>query len=147
MPGSMNKNKAIKTVLLVSLLIIIVSVSAGLYLFYKKHADITKARPDFEITASELQKEFETNETASSQKFINKVLEVTGVISSINPSEGDKVNISLKTGNDMSSVICTLQDKAGVSDLRPGNNVTVRGECSGFLMDVLLNNCAIVNSH
>ena len=31
-----------------------------------------------------------------------------------------------------------------MSQLKAGNEITLRGECSGFLMDVLLNNCALI---
>lgn len=140
----MNKNRFIKASVLVLILIIIISAATGLYLFYKKHPDITKTKPDFKITATELQKEFDTDEHAASQKFSNKVLEVTGIISSINASAGNNINITLKTGNDMSSVICTLPSNPEISALKPGDSATIRGECSGFLMDVLLNNCAII---
>lgn len=142
----MSRNKVIKTTVFILLLIIIVSVAAGLYLFYKKHPDITKTKPDYKINATELEKEFETDEQAASQKFGNKVLEVNGIISSINPSEGNNINITLETGNDMSSVICTLSSNPEISALKPGNSATIRGVCSGFLMDVLLNNCAIINT-
>jgi hypothetical protein len=142
----MNRNKVIKATVLIVILIIIISAATGLYLFYKKHPDITKTKPDYKITAIELQKEFDTDEQGASQKFGNKVLEVTGTISSINVSEGNNINITLKTGNDMSSVICTLPSGPEITALKPGNSATIRGVCSGFLMDVLLNNCAIIKT-
>jgi hypothetical protein len=113
-------------------------------MFNKKHTDTAKAKPDFVITAISLQKEFEDNETAASARYINKILEVSGTIASIAQADSSNMNISLKTGNDMSSVICTFHNRADNPQFKPGQELTLRGECSGFLMDVLLNNCAAV---
>ena len=44
----------------------------------------------------------------------------------------------------MSSVICTFPKLTDPSKFKTGEEITLRGECSGFLMDVLLNNCSIV---
>lgn len=128
------------------------AILAGLYLYNLKHTDMAKARPDFIITATALQKEFEINETTASAKYIKKVIEVTGTIASVTQAGGNNLNISLKTGNDISSVICTFPAIADPSKLKTGDIITFRGECSGFTqlfegqppLDVLLNNCAVV---
>jgi hypothetical protein len=136
----------VKIALFVVLFIAVLSILAGLYLFNMKHTNMAKAKPDFIVTASSLQKEFEDNEKIASTKYINKILEVTGTIGSITPADSNNINISLKTGSDISSVICTFHAIANLSKLKTGDEISIRGECSGFLMDVLLNNCAIVQS-
>ena len=136
----------VKIALFVVLFIAVLSILAGLYLFNMKHTNMAKAKPDFIVTASSLQKEFEDNEKIASTKYINKILEVTGTIGSITPADSNNINISLKTGSDISSVICTFHTIANLSKLKTGDEISIRGECSGFLMDVLLNNCAIVQS-
>jgi hypothetical protein len=113
-------------------------------MYNKKHTDTAKAKPDFVVTATVLQKEFEDNETAASAKYINKIVEVTGTVVSVKPAENNSVSITLSTGSDMSSVICTFISLADPSGIKAGDQATVRGECSGFLMDVLLNNCALI---
>ena len=123
-----------------------------LYLYNLKHTDMAKARPDFNITATALQKEFEVNETTASARYINKVIEVTGTIASVMQAGGNNLNISLKTGNDISSVICTFPAIGDASKIKTGDNIVLRGECSGFTqlfpgeppLDVLLNNCAVI---
>lgn len=136
----------IKIALFVVLFIAVSAILVGLYLFNMKHTNMAKAKPDFVVTASSLQKEFEDNEIIASSKYIKKILEVTGTIVSITPADSNNINISLKTGNDISSVICTFQAIANLSTLKNGDEISIRGECSGFLMDVLLNNCAVVLS-
>lgn len=134
----------VKIALFVVLFIAISSILAALILFNKKHTDTTKARPDFIITATSLQKEFEDNEVSASAKYINKILEVSGTIATITPADSNDLNISLKTGSNMSSVICTFPGIKDHSKLKTSSDITLRGECSGFLMDVLLNNCALI---
>ena len=78
--------------------------------------------------------------------YINKILEVSGTIASAAPSDSAHLNISLKTGSDISSVNCVLSAVGDLSKFKPGEEITLRGECSGFLMDVLLKNCAIITN-
>jgi hypothetical protein len=133
----------IKIALFVVLFIAISAILGGLIMYNKKHKDTSKAKPDFVVTAVSLQKEFEDNEITASARYINKIIEVSGKIGSIVQADSSNLNVSLVTGNDMSSVICTLHSRGFNTDLKPGDKITLRGECSGFLMDVLLNNCAI----
>lgn len=134
----------VKIALFIVIFIALSAILAALYYYTLKHTDMSKAKPDFVITATVLQKEFEDNETTASIKYINKIIEVTGNIASIKPVENNYVNISLVTGSAVSSVNCTFPAIADPSQFKPGDAITLRGECSGFLMDVLLNNCAIV---
>jgi pectate lyase len=132
-----------KIALLAALLVVLSAVSSAVYLFYKEAADTGSMKPDFTISATDLQKEFEQNEAAASTKYTNKILEVKGTISSLTKTEGDNVNITLKTASDLSSVICTFPASRVPSQLKEGDEITIKGVCSGFLMDVLLNNCAV----
>jgi hypothetical protein len=136
----------IKIALFVVLFIAVSAILAALIMYNKKHTDTSKAKPDFVVTAVSIQKEFEDNETSASARYINKILEVSGTIATVAQADSSNLNITLKTGNDMSSVICTFHKRADNLKFIPGDEITLRGECSGFLMDVLLNNCAAVQS-
>jgi hypothetical protein len=134
----------VKIALFIVTFIALSAILAALYMYNLKSTDMAKAKPDFIITASELQKAFEADEAAASKKYINKILEVTGKIASVKPAENNILNISLVTASDFFSVICTFPAIADPSKFRTGDDITLRGECSGFLLDVLLNNCAVV---
>ena len=124
--------------------IALAGILAALYMYNLKHTDMAKAKPDFVITATALLKEFEDNEAAASAKYINKIVEITGTVATVKPAENNIVNISLVTESDLSSVICTFTAISDPSSVKAGDAITLRGECSGFLMDVLLNNCVIL---
>jgi hypothetical protein len=134
----------VKIILFIVLVVALITILTALIGFNKKHADTAKVRPDFVITATTLQKEFEDNETAASARYINKIIEVSGIIASTSLSDSAHLNISLKTGSDISSVNCVFPAIGDLSKFKPGDEITLRGECSGFLMDVLLKNCAII---
>jgi len=134
----------IKVALFVVVFIALSGILAALYMFNMKHADMSKAKPDFVISATLLQKEFEADETAASAKYVNKIIEVTGILASVKQSESNILSISLATESELSSVICTLTDLSDPSAFKAGEEITLRGECSGFLMDVLLNNCKVI---
>jgi hypothetical protein len=135
---------SVKIALFIVTFIALSGILAALYLYNLKATDMSKAKPDFVISASALQKAFESDETAASARYIEKILQVTGTIASVKSGENNILSISLVTGNDLSSVICTFPAITDHSKFITGNEITLRGECSGFLMDVLLNNCAAI---
>ena len=135
---------SIKIALLVVFFLAVAGIGYALYLYTLKPKDLQKVKPDFVITAIDLQKAFETDEKASSAKYINKIIETGGEIVSVKPGEKNVLSISLRTGSDFSNVICTFPAPSDTTLFKKGNQITLRGECSGFLMDVLLNNCVAV---
>jgi hypothetical protein len=132
----------------ISLLIVFVLAQAGIltgvYMYNRQHTDLRGSHPDFVVTASELSKEFESDENAATSRYLNKVLEVSGTVGTIKTGDGNITSVTLETGNPMSAVICTFSPSNKPADFEQGKEITVRGECSGFLMDVLLNNCTII---
>lgn len=134
----------VKIALFFVLFVAIGGILTALILYNKKHLDTSKAKPDFVLSSIALEKEFESSETAASAKYVNKVLEIKGTIVSVTPADSSNTNISLKTENELSSVICTFHMLEDPSMFKAGEEITIRGECSGFLMDVLLNNCSVL---
>lgn len=120
-------------------------ILAGLYMYNLQDKDLRKVKPDFTMTASELQKAFETDEASAGSKYINKIIEVSGEVESVKPGENQALVITLKTENPLSAVSCTMQAESLAPELVADDQVSLRGQCSGFLMDVLMNNCTVIN--
>ena len=133
-----------KIALFVIFFIALAGILFGLYMFNLKDKDLRKVKPDFIISATDLQKAYEGNETTANSSYLNKVIEVAGIIGDIKSGEGNTVNVSLKTENPLSSVICTFQSMTDPLKFKTGDQITIRGKCSGFLLDILLNNCVVV---
>ena len=135
--------KNLKIALIAIIIIALAGAAAGFYMYNLKPKDLGKVKPDLIVTASELQSAFEENETAAALKYVNKIVEVSGEVGSVEPGENNSVNISLKTNSSFSSVICTFPTGVGSGRVKEGSQISIRGECSGYLMDVLLNNCVV----
>jgi hypothetical protein len=133
-----------KIVLFVLVLLGLAGAATGYYLFNLKEKDMSKEKPDFVITAADLQKAFEDDEVSAAARYVGKTVEVSGEINAVTPGENNSLNVALKTGSDFAEVICTFRDAAAAGKPEPGKQVTMRGKCSGYLMDVLLQNCVIV---
>jgi hypothetical protein len=144
----MNMKK--KTVILILAIIFLAGLTAGsygLYMFFKKHDDLSRTKPDFELTAHNLLSEFETDEAAASVRYISKVLEVTGPVETIKIGTDSTITVTLKDPGASTGVICSFQGRdIGEINVKKGGIATIRGECSGILFDVLLNNCVLVGN-
>lgn len=119
-------------------------LAAGVgYYFYNKPLDsVQSMRTDISIDASGLLIEFENNEAEANGKYLDKVVEVKGTILELKQQES-KSTLYLDTNNPMSSIICELEKQIDVSEMKVGDQVTVKGICTGYLMDVVLVRCII----
>lgn len=126
-------------------LLVVSGIIAAIYMYNLREKDLNKVRPDYAMTAAALLKAFEDDEPDAVAKYANRIIEVTGAVKAVNPGENNSVNVSLETDSNYMSVICTFRNSGDLPELRAGQVVTVRGECSGYLMDVLMNNCVLVS--
>lgn len=65
-------NRSHKIALWLIFFIAVGGILAGLYMYNLQDKDLAKVRPDFIMTASELQRAFETDEAAAGPKYINR---------------------------------------------------------------------------
>jgi len=133
-----------KIFLAIFLVLAITGIVIAFYLYNLKPRDMNSVKSDYILSSGELLKEFEDNEVAAGKKYINKVVEVSGEIASINAGENNSLNVSLKTDSNISSVICTFASGDDLEGYKSGQEISIRGECSGYLMDVLINRCRVV---
>jgi len=128
-------------------LIVAAIIIASLYLYRqynRKPADLVDIKPAFIVAASNLVSEFETDEAAANKKFLGKVIQVNGVLASAGYSQDTLVNIIL--GDGLHRVGCQFDKRhtTGLGKFQEMNTITVKGICTGYLMDVELNRCVIV---
>ena len=64
-------------------LIIVIAVIIGVSMYFKPHQNMSRQSVAFSLTANELLHEFEVDETIANEKFIDKVIEVSGEIGSV----------------------------------------------------------------
>lgn len=113
-------------------------------MFNKPQKNLQNQKADFVLTAAQLHEEFTADEPAANQKYIGKSIEITGKVTSVNIEKDKAVSVILETSDKNSSVICNFRTSVDPKEIDTMKPVTIRGELSGFLMDVLLNNCVLI---
>ncbi len=92
------------------------------------------------LTAQELAAAYAVDEQAGNEKFLGKILQVSGEIHEI---EGGTPLTVVLNGQGVTRVRVELQvDPNHLPEA--GSEVIVKGSCSGLLLDVVLNNGAII---
>jgi uncharacterized protein (DUF1330 family) len=125
---------------------IVVSVFA--YKEYnRKSTDLSFVKPQVTIDAEKLIAAYETDEENANKLYLGKVLLVNGKISAIENQQDTLVNILLGGQDNMHQVSCLL-DKAQIKNIKNYSvekTIAIKGICTGFLADVELNRCVIVD--
>lgn len=117
----------------------------GYMLWNKPHQDVAAAKADITISANSLLVAFETDEEVANTKYLDKVIMVNGKIRSVEHNDLGEISVILATENDMSSIICNFEPAFDQAEsLKEGVEITLKGLCSGYLMDVVLDRCALV---
>jgi len=134
--------KYIKYILLLAL----IGGALGFYMYNKPHKSISKAKTDIELSANQLFSDFENNEVEANTKYLDKVMEVEGMVKEITKDENGMTSITLEAGSEMFGVICQMDDlsKHKRTDFEEGEKVKFKGICTGVLMDVVLVRCVEV---
>lgn len=105
-------------------------------------ADLLNEKPDFYITSNELISDYLDNEPKADEKYLNKLVQISGEVKQINLT--DQSSSILLVANGMSNVICQLNQNQK-TNVKVGDELTLKGICTGYLMDVVLVECIIVN--
>lgn len=139
------------------LLFLLAAVAAAWY-GYKEYTrtnkDLASAKADFVLAATDLIKEYESNDAASAEKYNGKILEISGQVKAVEKDDKGYYTVVIGDNNSMSSIRCAIdsthQNKA--TSLINQSSVTVRGACTGYNKDemglgsdIILNRCAVIN--
>lgn len=136
-----------KILILLFVTAIIIGSGVYWYAFMRPYQNMLKAKPEFELSATNLFSEFNENETNANAKYLGKVIEITGRV------------VELKTTNDQLAIVLedelfgvrTFIDSSFYStnkqifeSINPGTSVTIRGQCDGMLNDVIISRAVII---
>jgi len=132
----------------ISTLILLVVIVMFLLKIYKPQTQvgINKTEPKFRVSTEELITYFNLDEELGDKKFSNKILQVKGIIADISTIKGKSI-ITLKEESNKASVICHLKPKEQNKLLKykKNNLIVIKGKCTGFLLDVMMINCVIID--
>jgi hypothetical protein len=132
-----------KWIVAVILVLALGVVAVYWYTFKKPARTAASEEALYNVSAKDLALEFEMDENAANLKYLNNVIKVHGTVVGVSESENE-ISVTLKEVGSNAGVTCSFEktslDKSMVA---PGQKVFVKGICSGFLMDVVLNKCSL----
>ncbi|RSK39704.1 OB-fold protein [Mangrovimonas spongiae] len=119
----------------VILIILIVGAVIGYNYVFKNHRNIETEKAQHTLTSKQVANEFSINPNSSQSKYLNKTIEVSGVITEINPNE-------IVIDN---TIVCLFKNLEKQPKL---TQITIKGRFIGYddlLEQVKLDQCIIIN--
>ncbi len=125
--------------------VVFLTVAFAIFFVYNKpHRSTDKV--DESVDAGALLMAFDESEEEANQRFLDKVIEVKGKVKEVIEQENSYILMLGEEGS-FNGISCTLdQEQDSVAfGLKAGDEVVVRGICTGFLLDVVLVNCRVIS--
>lgn len=118
-----------KYLLLFVTVIMLAAAGLGYYLYNKPAIDVQNAKGK-KVSATELYLKFSADSATAKSNYVNKILEVSGIVTQILENQQHQQVVMFKTNTDGAAVNCTLEGPAG--DLKAGHTVGIKGICNGM---------------
>lgn len=115
----------------------------GWYWFNKPRQGVQFKSTEIAITAEQLYNAYNDNEAAADKLYLDKILEVRGTVSDTATVENDAI-LSLDAQPSGGAVSCRFSPGKDVIAIQKGTEITVKGKCTGFNLDVNLADCIII---
>jgi len=120
----------------VYLLVVLILVFLGYNYLYKSHRNIEKESAAYVISAASITNEFEESPSESEKKYLNKTIEIYGVVTELGIDELILDHV----------VFCQFANLMS-QDLKLKESLSVKGRCIGYddlLEQVKLDQCILV---
>lgn len=134
-------------IFLAALLIVIAGVIYVYREYNRTNVDVASETAAFNLKAIDLIKEFNDNGSAATNRYVGKIIAVTGLVKNLKQDERGYFTVSLGDSTSMSSVRCSIDSMytQKATSVKPGMMLMVKGNCTGFDSDELLGLDVIVN--
>jgi tRNA_anti-like len=130
----------------VLLAVIVVMLCTAVYVWFfiwnKPQTNVARAT-GIKTEATSLFQEYSSNEQAANKKYLEKILEVSGEVTEITKNAEGMTVLLLKTDDPMFGINCTMEQKE--MSVKAGDRITLKGICTGYLTDIVLIRCYLVN--
>lgn len=117
--------------------------------YYRRPADITSIQPAEKVNAASIVSLYQNDEAKANQQYLNKMVQVQGAITEIINQQDTLINVFIGDTNSVHNVSCLLDKRHfnAIKKYTAGQQITIKGICTGFLLDVELNRCVIVQDN
>jgi hypothetical protein len=135
--------KWVKVVLIIVALGLIGASAVVYYMYNKPHRDVSKEK-GVQLSAQNLYDAFRSNEAEANKLYLDKAIELTGEVANVNTNQDGKVVVDFKTNDPLVVINCTFKENPGT--LQPGQTITFKGICTGYIPDanVVINEGVLV---
>jgi len=136
-----------KKKIIVSILIAILLAAVGVW-YFVFYAPVHNRRSvenekGLVVNATDLIKEFTGNEDSANKKYVNKTIEISGTVSNV-VSDSTGATIFIATGDSVNTISFRLiKNNAAITK---GTNVTVKGILTGYILNEVQLNEAVITS-
>jgi len=124
------------------LLLLLAAAGYAWHLYDKPHQSAAGEDAAVTISADSLYHQYQADEHSADQKYMGKVVEVKGKLVEVQHSGNAEIWI-LSTQPGGGGINCQLFPGSVQADQEPkvGDAITIKGRCTGFLMDVNMADC------
>lgn len=134
-----------KTIVFAGIFVCLALLAFGYYMYNKPRTGAAAEDTDAAVTARQLYQAFVKDEQTAGLLYVNKVLEVSGVVAQVQQT-GQDLSVLLSGDDNGGGVNCSITAAGQEGSIPPvGTPVHIKGRCTGFLMDVSLVDAAIIN--
>lgn len=122
-----------------------VCMAVAWYWYNKPREGIAGKDTQLHVSAVLLYEDYNADETAANEKYLNKVIEVKGTADDIIRNGNDAVLI-LSMQPEGGGISCFFSPASALESnhVKKGMEIVVKGKCTGFNMDVNLTDCIII---
>lgn len=121
-----------KKILIILLFLFALGGGAAWYFYNQPVADLAEMDSDFSLSAKELFDAFKEDEMKANEKYLDKVIQVKGTVSTITEDDDGNTSMVLDTGDGMEGVVCQMAQSD--PSVRSGAEISIKGRCTGYLM-------------
>jgi hypothetical protein len=134
-----------KKVLYLFIGLLAIILLAVLILFNMPQASTQKKDADITTTPEKIFGHFQQDENRANNHYNGKIVQLTGEVLNVSEDQKGAPVIILNANDDFGGVLCTLEKKPK-SLPEKGDQIDIKGQCSGFLGNVVLNKCVIIKN-
>ncbi|MCB0521483.1 MAG: hypothetical protein H6577_25635 [Lewinellaceae bacterium] len=132
-----------KKVFLFLLVLAVIGVGVGWMMYNKPHENMENAKADMQADAKALFAAFSNDEAGANEKYLNKIVAVSGTVADASKDEGGNTSVMLESEDMMFGVKCELDPLSAHkrTEFQKGEQVTMKCICTGYLSDVVMVRC------
>ena len=133
------KKPMLKKILIIAGILLIIGGGVIWYLYNDTFKDTAKVDAAYTVDATIFIKEFEKNMAEANKKYTEKIVTITGKVSEIQNSDSS-INVSITDTTKGSYINFSFQQQAMAAAklLKEGDNVHIKGSCSGGAFSEIL---------